>query len=74
MPYHTRTVDVMICDRCSFKAEYPDPRGFTAGEMGWIQFDLTRSIKQPGPVFLRERNEQVLCPKCVHALRVWFEQ
>lgn len=74
MPYLTRTVDLMICDRCGFRAEFPDSEGRAAGELGWIQFDLTRSIKSYTGPFLREKNEQVLCPNCVCDLKEWFEQ
>jgi hypothetical protein len=73
MPISTRTIECWLCDRCGIKAEFPDELGHTAIETGWIKIDLTRSLSEPKP-YLFGRNEQVLCPVCVHALAKWFKR
>ena len=75
MPIRTRTIEQWTCDRCSAKAEFPDEEGQTAFEVGWLQFDLGRSLN-PGKVvrtLYREKNEQILCPACAALLAAWFQ-
>src|SRR4051794_40858995 len=71
VPISTRTVERWLCDRCAHKAEFPDADGRLAFELGWLQFDLGRSLK-PNAHPMRERNEQILCPSCRVDLGEWF--
>lgn len=79
VPITTRTTEVWICDRCGSRGEFPDPKGYTALETGWLKLDLTRSISleldtRSDSPYLFGRNIQVLCPSCVVDLARWFQQ
>lgn len=71
VPINTRTIEQWICDRCGTKAEFPDETGQMPFEKGWLKLNLQRSLT--AGTMLREKNEQILCPKCVLALALWFK-